>query len=186
MTKNQLRQELKKRLSQMSEEQRIVKSKSACQNLISLNQFKQASTIMVFLSFDNEIETAEIILHAWQMGKVVAAPKVLSEKSHMIPIEINSLDKDIVADSLGVPNPTHGTPVPICEIDFVITPGLGFDRDCNRLGRGAGYYDRFFSDKAMRGFKCGLAFSEQLVESVPVTASDVAVDMVVTDEEIIG
>ena len=185
MSKKQLRLELKERLDQIGKQAKALKSEEACHKVISLSQFEQASTIMLFLTFDNEVETKEIILHAWQQGKTVAVPKVFWEDSHMIPIEINSLEMNIAADFLGVPNPVKGNPVPFDQIDLVITPGLGFDRCGNRLGRGAAYYDRFFSHKQVKALKCGLAFSEQIIESIPMTENDVAVDIVVTDKEVI-
>ena len=71
------------------------------------------------------------------------------------------------------------------EIDMVVTPALGFDRKGNRLGRGGSYYDRFFANPVLKASRCGFAFSEQLVDSVPVTEHDEPVDLLVTDEEII-
>ncbi|HPS55656.1 MAG TPA: 5-formyltetrahydrofolate cyclo-ligase, partial [Sedimentisphaerales bacterium] len=54
----------------------------------------------------------------------------------------------------------------------------------NRLGRGGAYYDRFFANKKLIAYKCGFAFSEQVVESIPVQQHDMAMDFLVTDEEI--
>jgi 5-formyltetrahydrofolate cyclo-ligase len=68
---------------------------------------------------------------------------------------------------------------------MVVAPGLGFDRKGNRLGRGGSYYDRFFTNKELKAPKCGFAFSEQVVETVPVTEHDVPVGMLVTDEEVL-
>jgi 5-formyltetrahydrofolate cyclo-ligase len=68
---------------------------------------------------------------------------------------------------------------------MVVAPGLGFDRKGNRLGRGGSYYDRFFTNKELKAPKCGFAFSEQVIETVPVTEHDVPVDMLVTDEEVL-
>jgi 5-formyltetrahydrofolate cyclo-ligase len=67
----------------------------------------------------------------------------------------------------------------------VVTPALGFDRKGNRLGRGGSYYDRFFTDEKFKASKCGLAFTEQVVDSIPVDSGDVPVDFLVTDEEIV-
>jgi 5-formyltetrahydrofolate cyclo-ligase len=76
-------------------------------------------------------------------------------------------------------------PVPFEEIDLVVTPGIGFDRRANRLGRGSSYYDRFFADEKFRAAKCGFAFTEQVVDSIPADSTDIPMDFLVTDEEII-
>ena len=68
---------------------------------------------------------------------------------------------------------------------MVVTPGLGFDRNGNRLGRGGGYYDRFFAHGRLKACKCGFAFAEQLIDSVPVTDHDQPMDMLITDAEIL-
>ena len=75
--------------------------------------------------------------------------------------------------------------MPFEEIDLVVAPGLGFDRKGNRLGRGGSYYDRFFTNKELKAAKCGFAFAEQVIETVPVTEHDMPVDMLVTDEEVL-
>ena len=75
--------------------------------------------------------------------------------------------------------------MPLEEIDLVVTPGLGFDRKGNRLGRGGSYYDRFFANEQLKASRCGFAFAEQLVDSVPVTSTDIPMDFLVTDEEVI-
>jgi 5-formyltetrahydrofolate cyclo-ligase len=74
--------------------------------------------------------------------------------------------------------------MPIKEIDLVVTPALAFDREGNRLGRGGSYYDRFFANEELKAPRCGLAFAEQLVDSIPATRSDKPVDFLVTDERI--
>lgn len=185
MNKEQLRLSLQKRLLGISEERRREKSKKICQNLNSMPQFENASTIMIYLALSHEVDTTEAILHAWQLGKIVAIPKISWQQRHMIPVQINSLETDFSTDVASLRNPVAGVPVSFEEIDLVVTPALGFDREGNRLGRGGSYYDRFFASEKLKAYKCGLGFAEQLIDSVPVTPTDVPMDSLVTDEEII-
>jgi len=140
---------------------------------------------MMFLSLPHEVDTSEAILHAWQLGKTVAVPKISWQQRHIIPVRINSLETGISTGVSGLRNPVAGVPVPFGEIDLVVTPGLGFDKKGNRLGRGGSYYDRFFANEELKAARCGLGFSEQLVDSVPTTEYDEPVEILVTDEEII-
>jgi 5-formyltetrahydrofolate cyclo-ligase len=68
------------------------------------------------------------------------------------------------------------------RLDLMLIPGVGFDRQGNRLGRGAGYYDRFLSSMPNRPFLVGLAFQEQLLDEVPTERHDVPMDIVLYDE----
>lgn len=185
MDKAQLRRTLLKRLHAMPSEQRSEKSRKACRNLVSIEPFQKASTVMIFVSLPHEVDTSEAILHAWQLGKVVAVPKISWEQRHMIPVQISSLETGFSTGASGLRNPIAGVPVPFEDIDLVVTPALGFDSKGNRLGRGGSYYDRFFANSELKALRCGFAFSEQLVDSVPVTEHDQPVDMVVTDEGIV-
>jgi 5-formyltetrahydrofolate cyclo-ligase len=169
----------------MSPEQRKEKSRKACRNLISTEQFQNASIVMMFLSLPHEVDTSDAILQAWQLGKTVAVPKISWQQRHMIPVQINSLDTGFSTGTWGLRNPTTGVPIPFGEIDLVVTPGLGYDRRGNRLGRGGSFYDRFFANKDLRACRCGLAFAEQVMEVIPTTESDEPVEWLVTDEEVV-
>jgi 5-formyltetrahydrofolate cyclo-ligase len=185
MDKAQLRQELQKILAGIEAEQRKEKSRRACRKLIATPEFQNASTVMMYLSLPHELDTSDAILTAWQMGKTVVVPKISWQQRHMIPVQINSLETGFSEEVLGLRNPTTGAPVAFEDIHLVVTPGLGFDRKGNRLGRGGSYYDRFFTNKELKAMKCGFAFAEQVKETVPVTEHDVPVDMLVTDEEVL-
>ena len=185
MDKAQLRKELQRSLLAVQPEQVDRKSSLACERLVATEQFQNASTVMLFLSLPHEVDTSEAILAAWQLGKSVAVPKVSWEQRHMIAVQITSLDTDFETAASGLRNPTAGAPVPFEDIDLVVTPGLGFDKNGNRLGRGGGYYDRFFAHERLKACKCGFAFAEQLIDSVPVTDRDQPMDMLITDAEIL-
>lgn len=185
MDKAQLRRQLQSSLLSITSLQRNEKSRKACLNLISIPQFKNASTVMMFLSLPQEIDTSESILHAWQLDKTVVVPKVLWKHKHMIPVQINSLETGISTEKSGLKNPTLGLPIAFEDIDLVVTPGLAFDRKGNRLGRGGAYYDRFFANNQLKASRCGFGFAEQLIQTIPVEDHDRPVDIVVTDEEII-
>jgi 5-formyltetrahydrofolate cyclo-ligase len=185
MDKAELRRKLLNCLLAIPSEQRIERSQKACRNLVSTEQFQGASTVMMFLSLPHEVDTSEAILHAWQLGKTVAVPKISWQQRHIIPVRINSLETGISTGVSGLRNPVAGVPVPFGEIDLVVTPGLGFDKKGNRLGRGGSYYDRFFANEELRAARCGFGFAEQLVDSIPTTEYDEPVEILVTDEEII-
>lgn len=184
MDKAQLRRQLMDCLLAISPRQRSEKSRKACQNLVSTAHFQEASTVMMFVSLPHEVDTSEVILHAWQLGKTVAVPKISWQQRHMIAVQIHSLETGFSTSASGLQNPTSGVPVPFGEIDLVVTPMLGIDRQGRRLGRGGAYYDRFFAHPELRAVKCGFGFEEQFIDSIPTADHDMPVDMLVTDEQI--
>ncbi len=186
MEKVELRRQLRNCLLALSPEQRKDKSRKACRNLMAMEQFENASIVMMYLSLPHEVDTYEAILHAWQLGKIVAVPKISWQQRHMIPVRISSLETGFSTGAWGLRNPLTGVPIPFGEIDLVVAPALGFDRRGNRLGRGGSFYDRFFANKEVVASRCGLAFAEQVLDSIPVTESDEPVDFLVTDEEVIS
>ena len=185
MDKTELRLKLQKCLLEIPEEQRKEKSKKACRNLLSTPEFQKATAVMLYVSLPHEVDTSEAILHAWQSGKLVAVPKISWQQRHMIPVRINSLETGFSVEASGLRNPVTGVPMPLEEIDLVVAPALGFDGRGNRLGRGGSYYDRFFTNEKLKAVRCGLAFAEQKIDSIPVTRTDVPVDILVTDEEVV-
>jgi 5-formyltetrahydrofolate cyclo-ligase len=182
--KQQLRQKMRTQLCRYSAQQRTDMSQNACKNLIETPEFRQANTIMAYLSLPHEADTMPFILYAWQHAKTIAVPKISWQQRHMIPVQINSLETGIATEAGGLRNPVTGVPVPLEDIDLVVTPGLAFDKNGNRLGRGGSYYDRFFQHEKLRAVKCGFGFFEQLIPAVPTVEHDRPVDMLVTNEGI--
>ena len=74
--------------------------------------------------------------------------------------------------------------VPESEIDLIIVPGVAFDRQLNRMGRGKGYYDRLLS--TLQAPKIGICFDFQLQDTVPTESFDKKMDMIITEKEIIN
>ncbi len=179
--KKALRNELRQRLRRIGEDELAERSHAAAQRLFDEPVFDRARVVMIFLSMPNEIDTRPIALRCWQRQKTVTAPLVHFEQRHMIPVVIRSLNDPMDTDERGLSNPVEGGPMPIEDIDLLIVPGLGFDPQGHRIGRGAGFYDRFLSQPGFRATTFGLSFDEQVVDTVPTQAHDVPLDGLITD-----
>ena len=68
------------------------------------------------------------------------------------------------------------------DVGFMVVPAMAFDRSGNRLGHGYGHYDRLMAK--CPGYKVGLVFEVQIVDEVPMEPQDVAVDVVVTEQNL--
>lgn len=185
LMKKLLRSQARQTLLAMPPDVRARKSAQAAQALIALAEFAQARSVMLYLPMADEVDTASIAQAAWQAGKHVLAPRTEAATRTMQAYEIHSLSEGLApADKYGILEPSAGLPWPEEQIDFIVVPALGFDRRGGRLGRGAGYYDRFLI-KATAALACGLAFDEQTFDELPMFDHDRRVDIVVTDSQVL-
>ncbi len=136
---------------------------------------------MFFASFRSEVDTVPMIRQALQSGKRILLPKVKGNALELF--EITDLDADMASGAWGIPEPRTGKPGHLEDVDLMVVPGAAFDERGNRIGYGAGYYDKLLP--AFKGMTVALAFEEQIVLNVPVDAHDVPVRKIVTEKRII-
>jgi 5-formyltetrahydrofolate cyclo-ligase len=141
---------------------------------------QKARSILFYASMPGEVDTLAMIEKAIFLGKRVSLPIVEHNQRKLIPTVISSME-DVHKTKHGVLEP-HYDPdreLGFKDIDAVIVPGLAFDKKFNRLGRGAGYYDRFLSTLPKTVTTVGLAFDFQLTESLPSEAHDVRLSQII-------
>ena len=184
MTKQVVRRKLRETLAAMNDADRHAKSVAACRFVCGSPEFAAAHVVMLYLSTPTEADTAAIALRCWQDGKQVVVPKVSWDQRRILPVEISSLKAEGMTMSGPVREPIEGKPIPLDLIDLVIVPGLGFTALGFRIGRGMGFYDRFLAQADFCGRSCGLAFEEQVLETLPVLDHDVPLSMLATDRGI--
>lgn len=152
---------------------------------MQLDPFESASVVMLYMPLADEVDLLPLALRCFQMGKTVCVSKVDWQRKDMLAVEVMSFDDHFMeVDEHGVRSPRDGRPVVINSLDLVIVPGLAFDAQGNRLGRGGGYYDRFLKRLAPTTATIGLAFDQQIIDHVPVDERDIRMDMVVTDRRL--
>ena len=88
---------------------------------------------------------------------------------------------DLATGAYGMEEPTGALFTDYDAIDFIVVPGVAFDRNGNRLGRGKGYYDRLLP-RIPSAYKAGICFPFQIVEEVPAETFDIHMDEVITCE----
>jgi 5-formyltetrahydrofolate cyclo-ligase len=109
---------------------------------------------------------------------------MVENETKIIPMAVASLETDLEPGPYGIRQPIEdkAKELGIEGLDMVIVPGVAFDKNNNRLGRGGGYYDRFLGDLSARTLKVGLAFDFQMVDSLPTQEKqDVPVSCVLTN-----
>ncbi len=154
-----------------------------CDRAAGLPAFGTAETVHVYVGVGGEVRTLPLLEEAWRAGKRVVCPRIGID-GRLESRQIRS-PEDLVAGPRGLrqPDPETTVLVPPEEIDLVVAPGVGFDRQGRRLGFGGGYYDRFLSSTGAS--RLGLAFSLQIVDRIPQGPGDEPVHWIVTERETI-
>jgi len=155
--------------------------------LLSTPQYRSARTVALYAALSGEVPTGDIFAAALREGKTVVFPIVPRDGRLMTFRSVESpahLDR---TGNLAIPEPLGLRPeVALSTIDLFVVPGLGFSRTGDRLGRGAGYYDTTLSSAPPATPRIGLAFSEQVLDTLPVDQDDVPMHFVVTEGGILA
>lgn len=176
-TKSEQRCIARKRMCSLSKEYVESSSSTICKRVLSMREFAEAKSVFVYLSFQNEVKTDEIIEGALKQGKKVAVPKIIG--GNMIAVALDSVS-EFTLDRFGILEPIGGVEI---EPEMVIMPMLAYDDKRVRLGRGKGYYDRYMYGRNIKSV--GLAFAIQKQESLIFEEHDYIPDMIVTEEEFV-
>ncbi|MFA7676857.1 MAG: 5-formyltetrahydrofolate cyclo-ligase [Candidatus Omnitrophota bacterium] len=185
--KEALRHRLLTRLLALTESELKRRSKNVENRLAEIPVYKNAKKIMAYYPLRGEVDVLEMIRKD-QESKVFCFPVMDVKAKNLRIFEVKNFEKDFVTGPLGVkePDTTKTREVDIGEIDMIIVPGLGFDLDKNRLGRGAGFYDRFLEKIPLSVAKVGIAFEFQVLDNLPINLpSDQKVDILVSENTII-
>lgn len=182
-----IRKKMIRMRNELSEESIREKSREITKRLIGLAEFQTCRNILIFLSLPAEVQTGEMIQGALDFGKKVYAPLVDAERRRLEISELPGLDIEFETRRYGVrePGASHIKIVPSSVLDFVLVPGLAFDREGGRIGFGAGYYDRFLKEVFSRAVRVGVAFDFQILESIAQTEFDVPVQKILTENDTI-
>lgn len=177
MNKKDIREKVNGLRKSLSQEEIDEKSKVIVEKLMALDEYKNAKTIMSYVSLYMEVNTQKFIKDEFT-NKNIVVPVI-----HDANIQVSKLKKfEFSEGKFGVLEPLDKE-AHQGKIDVVIVPGVAFDPKGRRIGFGKGYYDKFL--KNFDGLKIAFAFDEQIVDDVPTDEHDVGMDMIITDKRII-
>lgn len=183
MGKTAIRKKFLTERNMLNNEDRILKSISIKEKLLSLPGYKRAKVVMFYSTIKSEVMTNEMIESAILSGKKkIGVPKTFTKEKKIKCIEINE-DSIFEKGEFGIPEPVEGEVILKKDIDLIIIPAIAFDFYGNRLGYGGGYYDKFLN--GTKALKVGVGFDSQLTDKLPVEKHDVKVDVIITEKRIV-
>lgn len=184
--KQYIRAEMRKKRRNFSIAQRTVWSERIAAYFCSWSVYRKCETVMLYLAMPDEVQTDLLITDALRSDKRVCVPLLGDKYGEMNAAEITSLDDLIVGKyGLKMPDPQKSKLVLPASIQLVVVPAVAFDRDGNRLGLGAGYYDRFLPEAA-NSVLAGMTWECQLTDHIPAEQHDVRMQYLMTESGLVS
>jgi len=198
-SKTELRKDILRLRDALTLEEREQKSHEIMEKVVAKKEFIEADNILLYASYKSEVDTTEIFRAACIAGKAVYYPKVIDKEMEFFKVET---EVDLIEGYRGIREPKVNfekqlQPALTNKI-CAIMPGTVFDEECNRIGYGGGYYDKYLqrleaelqlkdTDIKDYVYKMALAFECQIVEAGRMISElhDIKVNCIVTEKRII-
>jgi 5-formyltetrahydrofolate cyclo-ligase len=186
MTRDALRQQLRAARRALSFEVRLQAAISAAMNLCATEAYKNARRIAVYMAMDGELDPTPLIMRCRTDERELYLP-VLPPMEGAMSFRPYNVDTPMVANRFGIPEPKSAEGGRMAkDMDLVVTPIVGFDMQGNRLGMGAGFYDRTFGFlrymEHPRPLLIGYAYEQQKVPALSAEEWDVPLAAVATEQ----
>lgn len=174
--KKRIRREIRSLKKAISLDEKTLRSKAILNKVENLPEFINAKTVMLYWAMADEVQTDDFVIK-WSASKSVILPCV---NGNDLDLRIFRGKEDLVAgENFGIPEPSGQLFTDYDEIDLILVPGVAFDIENNRMGRGKAYYDKLLS--SLKAYKLGVCFDFQLLQSVPVDEHDIKMDQILTE-----
>jgi 5-formyltetrahydrofolate cyclo-ligase len=173
MLKADLRKQMRDRKRQFTQQQLEELSLPVVARLRPL--LRDASVVLAYYALPDEVCIHTLLNGLVAEGKTVLLPRVVDDRT--MELCRYSGEADLREGAFHIMEPVGQRFADLSLIDTVLVPGMAFDAQGHRLGRGKGYYDRLLAGLACR--KIGVCFDFQKVPEVPVDAHDILMDIVV-------
>ena len=182
-TKASIRSKLLKKRQKLPQKDVEIFSKRILSRLASRPEYKHARTILLYHPINNEVDTISLVKHS---NKIFCLPRICKKTNHLYIHQFTD-PHTLETGKFSIKEPSSKHPrIARNRIDLVITPGLAFDPQGNRIGYGKGYFDRLFKSLSTKCTKIALAYDFQIVENVPADKHDQKVDFIITEKRTIN
>ena len=184
-----LRRELLARRGAMSPSEVAAKSGIITARVLDSWECQQATAVLLYAAFDNEVRTDDLMTATLRAGKRVILPRVNRERHALDLFFVEDPARQLAPGTWAIrePVPELCEPCQLAEVDCVIAPGVGFDMHGGRLGYGGGYYDRLLNSLSpwQARVSVGVCYELQIVREVPTGFFDARVSVICTEVNLI-
>jgi 5,10-methenyltetrahydrofolate synthetase len=149
--------------------------------LLDLPGYRSAHRVAAYMSFGSEIDTRPFVDAVLAEQKILVLPRVDRATRALDLHEVADLAA-LTDGQFGIREPAAGCPrAEAASLDFILVPGVAFDRRGQRIGHGAGYYDRLLARRGAHTVCVAIAFDCQVVERIPAEPHDQPIDRLITE-----
>lgn len=179
MKKAEIRQRIKTLKKSVGEDVANIAATKVFAQVEKCAEFQKAKHVLVYHSLPDELSTHAFI-EKWHGLKKLYLPRVNGDLLEILPYDSARLQ----SGAFNIEEPTGDEIIDACDIDLIIVPGIAFDCNGSRVGRGKGYYDRLLCETT--AIKIGVGYDFQLLEEyIEAEEHDVKVDAVITEHRCI-
>lgn len=183
--KKLLRSQLRQARRSLTATEVTEKSRRIWDHLRAFTPFQQARALVLYSADENEVQTEAIWQEALLRSTAVYYPRITADRTDLEFIR-RYPGEQLKPGTFGILIPPgEDLLTGIQATDVVLTPGVGFDTQGHRLGRGRGYYDRAFRGTLHSALRVALAYQCQIVPCIPTDPQDEAVQYIITETGII-
>ena len=161
------------------EEEVQKRSQLICSRLLEMHCFEQSEWIYGYMPIRKEVDIRPFLKHLLNKGKKLALPRVSGDTMEFY--QVTSFE-DLEEGSFHILEPKEKCPKADAS-GFILIPGVAFDRKGGRIGYGKGYYDKFFASHSQTLEKIGIAYTIQIVDTIPTTSLDIQLNGLVCEED---
>lgn len=189
--KPEIRKKMIKRREQLGKESITKVAAQVAAELVLMPPFLEAKHIGFYVATQGECDPALAAHSAYLLGKALYLPVMSDKKDESIAYYRYEWDAPLVKNQYGIQEPdiNNQIPAPLQELDCLLIPLVAFDVNCNRLGRGAGCFDRYFAalknmSQLKRPTLIGLGYAFQKIDAITPDEWDIPMDYVVTEDRV--
>lgn len=182
-SKRVLRFELRSRRSSLSKTLRTGHDRAIGQHIGRLIKSQDARSIACYWPFDGEPDITPVYRQLMTGDHELALPVISDDINHGMQFHSWRVDTALEKNRYGIFEPMRSGPVPLTNLDMLLVPLVGYDRLGNRLGMGAGYYDRCLEPlrELAKPLRVGIAYSLQEIDIIEKNRWDIPLHGVVNE-----
>lgn len=142
-----------------------------------LDAFRKAQVVLLYWSMSDEVQTHSFV-ERWYKEKTLLLPCVDGDDLRLR--QYTGAECMTAGEQFGIGEPTGREWVDLDAVEMIVVPGVAFDQEGNRMGRGRGFYDRLLKSTP-QAVKVGVAYDFQILDHIPTEPHDVKMDQIITE-----
>ena len=168
---------MRERKRAVSMEEKLRRSDTIMQLVEQQEAFRRATVVLLYWSMADEVQTHAFV-ERWYKEKTLLLPCVQGDD--LVLRQYTGPECLVAGEQFGIGEPTGSVWNDLNAVELIVVPGVAFDHQGNRMGRGRGFYDRLLKSTP-RAVKLGVAYGFQMLDTIPMEAFDVPMNLVIHD-----